>query len=217
MLRIWKETSGARGDHDSGPKRNMSQDTQSCEAGGNRPGLNSSPSAPLATDGVILNRAVFQGHSQSSETVFSAPDIRPTEVVIPYDPSTTTTESRLMETLHEIDPGESFFTSTFHAARYALMEVGLCASDLVWRRAIREYTALRNDDIDLLSDAPNKICDLVKNWVFAMPNLNISSKGFNATPKFVQFIHVLKSCGAYGDNFRGIVLGLYEAYCLDTS
>ncbi|OJA16985.1 hypothetical protein AZE42_00577 [Rhizopogon vesiculosus] len=184
----------------------MNQDTQSCEAGGDRPDLNNSASALPATDGVILNRAVLQGTSQSSETVFSAPDIRPTEIVIPYDSLTTNTESRLMEILHEIDPEESSFTSTFRAARYALIEVGLCASDLVWRRAIREHASHRNDDDDLLFGMANKIRDLIKNWVFAMPNLNISSRGFNATPKFVQLIHVIKSCGAYGDNFRGIIL-----------
>ncbi|KAG1874526.1 hypothetical protein DFJ58DRAFT_315470 [Suillus subalutaceus] len=111
-----------------------------------------------------------------------------------------------MEALHEIDPEESTFTNTFRASRYALAEVGLCASDLVWRRAIREYTANRNDDDDPVFEIANKIRDLVKNWVFVMPNLNLSSRGFNVTPKFVQLIHVLKSCGTYGDKFRGIVL-----------
>lgn len=205
MLRIWKETSEARG-----PKHDMNQDTQLRAAGDDRPGSINSASVPLATDGVVLNHAILQGPSQSSETVSSVSDIRPTEVVIPYDPLTTNTESRLMEALHEIDPEESSFTSTFCAARYALVEVGVCASDLVWRRAIREFAAHRNDDDDPLFDMANKICDLVKNWVFAMPNLNISSRGFNATPKFVQLIHALRSCGAYGDTFRGIVLGLYE-------
>lgn len=188
----------------------MNQDTQLCEAGGDHPSPNNSALASLATDGVVLNRAILQGPSHFSETASSGSNIRPTEVVIPYDSLTTNTESSLMEALHEIDPEESSFTNSFRAARYAMVEVGVCASDLLLRRAIREFAAHTNDDDDVLSDIPNKICDLVKNWVFAMPNLNISSRGFNVTPKFVQLIHVLRSCGAYGDKFRGIILGLYE-------
>ncbi|KAG1753945.1 uncharacterized protein EDB91DRAFT_1287021 [Suillus paluster] len=203
MLRIWKETSGAR---HPGPQCDTNQDTQSCEAGGGQPGLNNSASAPLATDGVVLNRATLQDPYLTSEPVSCASDIHPPEVVILYDALLPNTESRLMEALHEIDPEESSFTRTFRAAHYALVEVGLCASDLIWRRAIREYAAHRNDDDDPAFEIANKIRDLVKNWVFAMPNLNLSSRGFNVTPKFVQLIHVLKSCGAYGDNFRGIVL-----------
>ncbi|KAG2369893.1 hypothetical protein BDR07DRAFT_1447280 [Suillus spraguei] len=194
MLRIWEETSGAR-HPDPNLKCDMTQDTQSCEAGGNRPGLNNSALAPLATDGVILNRAMLQDSSLTSKPA-----------IILYDALLPNAESRLMEALHEIDPEESSFTNTFRAARYALHEVGLCASDLVWRRAIREYTVNRNDDDDPVFEIANKIRDLVKNWVFAMPNLNLSSRGFNVTPKFSQLIHVLKSCGAYGDKFRGIVL-----------
>jgi endoribonuclease Dicer len=195
----------------------MNQDTQSCEAGGDRPGLNNSALAPLATDGVVLNRAMLQDPSLTSKPVLCASGIRPVEAVILYDALLPNADSKLMEALHEIDPEESSFTNTFRAARYALAEVGLCASDLVWRRAIREYTANKNDDDDPVFEIANKIRDLVKNWVFAMPNLNLSSRGFNVTPKFVQLIHVLKSCGAYGDKFRGIVLGLYEAICLDNS
>lgn len=205
MLRIWEETSGAR--HlDPNLKGDMNQDTQSCEAGGDRPGFNNSALAPLATDGVVLNRAMLQDPSLPSKPVLCASNIRPLEAVTLYDALLPNAESRLMEALHEIDPEESSFTNTFRAARYALVEVGLCASDLVWRRAIREYSASGNDDDDPIFEIANKICDLVKNWVFAMPNLNLSSRGFNVTPKFVQLIHVLKSCGAYGDKFRGIVL-----------
>lgn len=209
MLRIWKETSGATSSHpDANLKCDMNQDTQSCEAGGDQPGLNNSALAPLATDGVVLNRAMLQDPSESliSKPVLCASDSRPLEAVILYDALLPNAESRLMEALHEIDPEESSFTNTFRAARYALVEVGLCASDLVWRRAIREYAANRNDDDDPNFEIANKIRDLVKNWVFAMPNLNLSSRGFNVTPKFVQLIHVLKSCGAYGDKFCGIVL-----------
>ncbi|KAG1820277.1 uncharacterized protein BJ212DRAFT_1266415 [Suillus subaureus] len=149
---------------------------------------------------------MLQDPSLTSKPVLCASGIRPVEAVILYDALLPNAESKLMEALHEIDPEESSFTNTFRAARYALAEVGLCASDLVWRRAIREYAANRNDDDDPVFEIANKIRDLVKNWVFAMPNLNISSRGFNVTPKFVQLIHVLKSCGAYGDKFRGIVL-----------
>ncbi|KAG1892562.1 hypothetical protein F4604DRAFT_1875874 [Suillus subluteus] len=194
MLRIWEETSGARYP-DPNLKCDMNQDTRSCEAGGDWPGLNNSALAPLATDGVVLNRAMLQDPSLTSKPA-----------VILYDALLANAESKLMEALHEIDPEESSFTNTFRASRYALAEVGLCASDLVWRRAIREYAANRNDDDDPVFEIANKIRDLVKNWVFAMPNLNLSSRGFNVTPKFVQLIHVLKSCGTYGDKFRGIVL-----------
>lgn len=52
-----------------------------------------------------------------------------------------------------------------------------------------------------------KVKNIVKNWIFAMPNLDYTSRGYNVTPKLVKLVQILKACEPQGDLFRGIVFG----------
>ena len=99
--------------------------------------------------------------------------------------------------------------------------MGSCASDLIWRRALKDIEANVPPTYDEDEDAqgqptisPEKarigIRDIVKNWVFTMPNLDPTSRGFNVTPKFAKLVQVLKACKVHGDNFRGIIFGLFH-------
>lgn len=155
------------------------------------------------------------------EYILAMPN-RPTELVVFYERASQYTYTPLYKQLLQIDPDESLFPRLFSAARHNLAEVGPSASDLVWRRALPEIAALNpvvddEEDDYVLSpeaEAALRIRDVIKNWVFAMPNLDPSSRGFNVLPKFLKLVHILRSCQAYGDAFRGIVFGLFCLYLI---
>jgi endoribonuclease Dicer len=145
---------------------------------------------------------------------------RPCEEVVIYDSPPRITETRLYKQLHKLDPSEVSFRRHFKAARYVLSELGACASDLVWRRALLPVAPgvspfyKNGDDCQMQSEANAgvtklAIYDLLKNWPFSMPNFDSSSRGYNVTPKFSRLVQILKSCESYGETFRGIVFGLF--------
>ena len=166
-----------------------------------------------------LDAKVFGISEEKRAEILALPD-RPIETIILYGPPLRTAETRLFKQLHQFDPAEVLFRRQFRAARHALAEVGSCASDLIWRRALKDIEAnvssTYEEDEDAQSQpsiSPEKarvrIRDTVKNWVFTMPNLDPTSRGFNVTPKFAKLVQILKSCKLYGDNFRGVVFGLF--------
>ncbi|KAF9226467.1 hypothetical protein BS17DRAFT_775670 [Gyrodon lividus] len=134
-----------------------------------------------------------------------AQKLRPTEVVIQYEPAHANSDTGLTQQVRELDVGELICRNLFRDAHYALNELGPCASDLVWRRATKEAETIPEYDHDPMVNAENDIRELIKNWVFSMPNANPSSRGFNVTPKFSKLIQVLKACRPYGNYFRGII------------
>ncbi|KIK99243.1 hypothetical protein PAXRUDRAFT_30619 [Paxillus rubicundulus Ve08.2h10] len=131
--------------------------------------------------------------------------LRPTEVVIQYEPAYAHADTKLTQQVRQFDHDESMCRNLFRDAHHALDELGPCASDLVWRRATKETGIIPGHDVDPMAEAAGDIRDLVDNWVFTMPNANPSSRGFNITPKFYRLIQVLKACEPHGDNFRGII------------
>ena len=48
----------------------------------------------------------------------------------------------------------------------------------------------------------------IKNWTFAMPNLDSTSRGFNVSPKIAKLVQILQCFQHEGDSFRGIILGM---------
>jgi endoribonuclease Dicer len=153
----------------------------------------------------------------ADRTEFSTiPDL-PSEIVVLYDRPMRSTDTKLFKQLHQLDPAESTFRSYFHAARHALLELGSCASDLVWRRALKDTESRvlsyeEDEEVDSqvgekLGKGKSGIRGTIKNWVYAMPNLDSSSKGYNVTPKFSRLVQILDSCKPYGETFRGIVFG----------
>jgi endoribonuclease Dicer len=164
-----------------------------------------------------LDAKVFGISEEKRAEILALPD-RPSEVIVLYGPPLRTAETRLFKQLRQFDPAETLFRRQFKAARHALAEVGSCASDLIWRRALKDIEAnvfpTYEEDEDTHGQpsispekARTRVRDTVKNWVFTMPNLDASSRGFNVTPKFAKLVQILKSCKLHGDNFRGIVFG----------
>jgi endoribonuclease Dicer len=79
-------------------------------------------------------------------------------------------------------------------------------------------SAIATDYVDDDDDEPDdpalkaariqvKVKNVVKNWIFAMPNLDYTSRGYNVTPKLVKLVQILKACEPQGELFRGIVFG----------
>lgn len=164
-----------------------------------------------------LDAKVF-GISEEKRTELLALPDRPTEMIVLYSAALRTSDTRLCKQLHQLDPEEALFRRQFKAARYALAEVGSCASDLVWRNAVKDIEATisptyEEDEGDKGQSGLSReharvaVRDAVKNWAFSMPNLDPSSRGYNVTSKFAKLVQVLKSCRSYGETFRGIVFG----------
>lgn len=145
-----------------------------------------------------------------AETVYSVPQrLRPLQVVIQYEPTRTKAQSKLTQNIRQLDPGgRRIYESLFKEAHYALQQLGSCASDLIWRRALKEIRTIpERDDDDPVEKGASEIQNLIENWDFSMPNANPSSRGFNLSPKFSRLIQLLRVYGPCGDDFRGIVLG----------
>lgn len=49
----------------------------------------------------------------------------------------------------------------------------------------------------------------VKNWTFTMPNLDPTSRGFNVSPKITRLVQILQCFQQEGDEFRGVILGVF--------
>ncbi|KAL0949733.1 hypothetical protein HGRIS_009773 [Hohenbuehelia grisea] len=160
----------------------------------------------------VLDAKVF-GLTMNRRAELMALPEQPSEIVLLYNPPPQTIDLKLLlNYLHKIDPTESVFAHFFRAARYALLHVGACASDLVWRRALKsmpdnEFGDYARQDGESVIEQRLKTSmrDAVKNWAFAMPNLDATSRGFNVTPKFLRLVQILKSYEAYGESFRGII------------
>ncbi|KAH7887826.1 hypothetical protein F5I97DRAFT_1952052 [Phlebopus sp. FC_14] len=136
--------------------------------------------------------------------------LRPTEIVIQYGTALVISETKLTGQVRQLDRHGLVHRGVFGAACHVLKELGPCASDFVWRRAIKQLASLSSlsdheDDEGSLLKETNEINELVSNWVFLMPNIDASSRGFNVTPKFAKLVEVLKACETYGDKFRGII------------
>lgn len=155
------------------------------------------------------------------DSILSSPD-KPMELVVYYDAQVQVDDTPLLKNLLKFDPHMSIFRHHFRNSRHALGEIGACACDLVWRRALKEMDAEpgydhlvfeEDDELQAGSDAAvkkakNNIRNVIRNWMFTMPNLDRTSRGFNITPKFAKLMQILKACEPQGDAFRGIIFGI---------
>ncbi|TDL29625.1 ribonuclease III [Rickenella mellea] len=163
----------------------------------------------------VLDAKIYGITTEKRAEVMVFPE-KPTEFVIFYDPSVKVTDTPLNKQLRKFDPFETIFRQQFSNARDALAELGSCASDLIWRRALKDIEATSEpvyeeeeenqpDSYIAIAKAKSNILNVIRNSVFSMPNLNPTSKGFNVSPKFAKLVHILKACEPHGDAFRGIV------------
>jgi hypothetical protein len=137
----------------------------------------------------------------------------PSEIVVLYEPPPKLTFTTLYKQLREVDKEEQYSRRHFSAALHVLSDMGPCASDLVWRRALCDLDAsvsqAYNEDDEYAKEyvALFETREIIKNWEYTMPNLDPSSRGLNITPKFLKLVQILQSCRPHEDSFRGIVFG----------
>ncbi|KAI6110462.1 hypothetical protein EV401DRAFT_1869432 [Pisolithus croceorrhizus] len=141
--------------------------------------------------------------SLSATVTFSR--LRPLEVVVQYEPPSSSQDTKLTERIRAIQFSESSLFEAFSAARRVIQELGPCACDLMWRRGMKRGALVVNDDGDAVAKVTSELQNLIDSWPFAMPNVNSSSRGFNVSPKFARLIQILNTCKLYGDKFRGII------------
>jgi endoribonuclease Dicer len=248
MFKIWKQAWG-KGDGETKPppRHDSDQEAQLCRTDNEGTCFPSIDVAPPTVDdapGAVLSAAerkrALSHQSSSSETGLplkrqkaihdTAPGppepsndgpLYPSEVVILYEPPSKLTFTPLYKHLREVDKGEKYSRRHFSAALQVLLDMGSCASDLVWRRALSDLdvsvSLAYNEDEEQAKEyvALFETREIIKNWEYTMPNLDPSSRGLNVTPKFLKLVQVLQSCRPHEDSFRGIVFGEYPLLLLE--
>lgn len=171
----------------------------------------------------VLDSRYYGINDITRESILSLPE-KPMELVVYYDPQVQIIETPLLKRLQQLDSHKVAFRSYFRNAKHALVEIGACACDLLWRRALKEMDdesacdAPVYEEEDELPDGSeaairkvkSNIRETIRNWSFAMPKLDQSARGFNVTPKFAKLLQILQSCRPQGDTFRGIIFGTNE-------
>jgi len=138
----------------------------------------------------------------------------PRELVVLFERPSKSSFTPLYKQLRLVDKEELILHLHFTAARHALVDLGSCASDLVWRRAIHDLDAALYHDADDDDDkvdtnlgiAKLQMRDVIRTGNIPCPILTLRPR-FNVTPKFMRLVHILKSCQEYGDTFRCIIFG----------
>ncbi|KAF9006465.1 hypothetical protein BDQ17DRAFT_1351795 [Cyathus striatus] len=167
-----------------------------------------------------LNCKIFGISEEKRQEILSLPE-RPNETIILYEPSIKTDATPLFKQLHHLDPKEVFLRNQFMISRYVQTELGSCAADLVWRRALKSMGALIHaPNTDEESSTPSsedigvKVRGIIKNWAFTMCNLDPTSHGYNVTHKFRRLVEVLQSSEPYGEAFRAVIFVRRRAIAL---
>jgi endoribonuclease Dicer len=248
MFKIWKQAwRKGVGETKPPPRHDSDQEAQLCRTdneGTCFPSIDVAPPTVDDVSGTVLSAAgrkrALSHQSSSSEPGFSlkrqkaiqdtAPgqpellndgSLYPSEVVILYEPPSKLTFTPLYKHLREVDKGEKYSRRHFSAALQVLLDMGSCASDLVWRRALSDLdvsvSLAYNEDEEHAQEyvALFETREIIKNWEYTMPNLDPSSRGLNVTPKFLKLVQVLQSCRPHEDSFRGIVFGEYLLLLLE--
>lgn len=170
----------------------------------------------------LLNATVLGVSSELRDAIMALPD-KPTEMILFYYPhfSIGKVDTPLLQQLRRVGPTMEAFKKQFKSARYVASELGTCASDLVWRKTLREMENQpdlhldNEDDDDIVNqqdaasrkdlEVQKKVYNIIKNWIFALPNLDHTSRGYNVTPKLVKLVQILKTFEPHGESFRGII------------
>lgn len=141
--------------------------------------------------------------SKLATTTFSR--LRPLEVVVQYEAPSPSRDTKLTERIRAIQFSESLFFEAFSVASYITRELGPCGCDLLWRRRTKGSALEVEDGGEVVAKVKSELQNLIKSWSFAMPNVNLTSRGCNVSPKFARLIQILKTCKLHGDKFRGII------------
>ena len=99
------------------------------------------------------------------------------------------------------------------------MDVGPCASDWVWLKTLKSIEEAPQPILEEYEDiAPEEkareaakikedVRSAIRDYTFAMPNLDPSSRSYNVTPKFAKLVQILSCFQPQAEAFRGAILG----------
>jgi endoribonuclease Dicer len=240
MLKIWRQAWRKRGEEAIPPTRHASdQEAQLCRAdneGTRSPSIDVTPPMVDDASGAVLSatgrKRTPSPQPFTSETCVPSKRSKaihdvassqlghlhdsispPSEVVVLYEAPSKLTFTPLYKHLREVDKEEKYSRRHFSAALQVLLDMGSCASDLVWRRALSDLDVSVSQAYDEDEEHAKEYValfetrEIIKNWEYTMPNLDPSSRGLNVTPKFLKLVQILQSCRPHEDSFRGIVFG----------
>ena len=240
MLKIWRQAWRKKGEEADPPARQGSdQGAQLCRAdneGTNSPSIDVTPPIVDDTSGAVLSATGRKRTSSpqpfTSETCVPSKRSKaihdvassqlghshdrilgPSEVVVLYEAPSKLTFTPLYKHLRDVDKEEKYSRRLFSAALKVLLDMGSCASDLVWRRALSDLDVSVSQAYDEDEEHAKEYValfetrEIIKNWEYTMPNLDPSSRGLNVTPKFLKLVQILQSCRPHEDSFRGIIFG----------
>ncbi|KAG6855112.1 hypothetical protein C0991_006041 [Blastosporella zonata] len=139
-------------------------------------------------------------------------DDRQQEVVVFYEKTTSGFTSTLVNKLLSLNSNDDWFLLHLDDSMAVLDEVGTCASDLLWRRTLKESGDISSDEGNIGNDISTReqIRLRIKNWNFSLPNIDPTSFHFNVTHKFMMLVKVLESCEPYGEAFNKECLNFGE-------
>ncbi|KAJ3922820.1 hypothetical protein F5877DRAFT_87971 [Lentinula edodes] len=116
------------------------------------------------------------------------------ETIVPYDTPHSSPITPLVRQLRSLSSTDPCVRRLLKDYQHTLPQLGSCAADLVWRRG--------SEQIHLLS---SEVHQLLQGCKITSPNIDITSPGFNLTPKVLKLVQILKCCQDLGDGFRGVV------------
>jgi hypothetical protein len=168
------------------------------------------PAGPLLLEHKLLQleailRAKLNGLGDHERIKLLSRSHNPKEIAIIYDPPSSISNTPLFQELQSLDT-EKIMRAAISEYQHTLTELGACAAEMVWFETI---TAADPATIEgrFETTTSAEIRELVKNWHYEPPNLDIASHNFNVVPKFIRLLQVLQSCEHYGAELRAVVFG----------
>lgn len=120
--------------------------------------------------------------------------------VVCYDAPKAFEETTLYTKLHGLD-SDGQLTRYFKYARKLHLELGSCAADLLWRKA------LLGNSSEAGEGSLKAFQDLIQNWDFVLPNALQTSTRYNVSSQVANLVDVLRSSDTHVDSFRGVIIG----------
>ncbi|KAJ3811921.1 hypothetical protein F5876DRAFT_88014 [Lentinula aff. lateritia] len=116
------------------------------------------------------------------------------ETIVSYDTPHSSPITPLVRQLRLLSRTDPCVRRLLKDYQHTLPQLGSCAVDLVWRRGSEQIHFLSSEVLQLLQG-----CQITS------PNIDITSSGFNLTPKVLKLVQILKCCQDLGDGFRGVI------------
>lgn len=124
------------------------------------------------------------------------------EVTVLYD-APSLEHSELLTRVQSFDLSGQQVKREYALSNYALEGVGKWGAEWAWKQAAGRRQVLEE------TQPREEIWDFVDGWTVGCPELDMTSKDFNISPKAVRLVQLLEACEMQGDGLIGVVFGTY--------